>query len=417
MHIIFFDTPTLRDNLKPFTLTRPISEIRSGILTMAQKWTHRLSPHNQYSNFTEGYLQKKYPLQASGADHLLFINASVYPEEALQQAITQMEEGQALRQGELLIAVYTSADQLNEIGNQQHDRPYKEAFEALTSMLSHCQNVEYNPPIQQLTQPWHIFLQNAAQIKADYELITKNRQSAKLDDPHTILYGKKEDIFIEEGVSVRASVLNAETGPIYLGKNATVHENAVIKGPFAMLEGSHVNIGSKIREATTLGPHSKLGGEVKNVVIFGNSNKGHEGFLGNAVIGEWCNFGADTNASNLKNNYKPVKVWNYGTRRYEDSGELFCGLMMGDHSKCGINTMFNTGTVVGVSANVFGTGYPEKFIPSFSWGGVGESSIYRIEKALEVAQHVVQRRGLQLSEADTEILEYIYEHRQAEWKK
>lgn len=417
MHLIFFDTPIIRDNLKPFTLTRPIAEIRSGILTMRDKWVRRLGSSHQPAYFTESYLQKKYPLQSSGADTFLFINASIYPDEVLQQAVAQLAEGQALRQGTLLIAAHASPNQLNTLGHQGYDTPYKEAYEQLINIFSPLQNVEYNPQLQQLTQPWHIFLHNAEQIKADFDLITRNRQSAQLDDPHTVVYGKQEDIFIEEGVSIRASILNAEAGPIYLGKNATIHENAVIKGPFAMLEGSHVNIGSKIREATTIGPHSKLGGEVKNVVIFGNSNKGHEGFLGNSVIGEWCNFGADTNASNLKNNYKPVKVWNYGTQGYEDTGELFCGLMMGDHSKCGINTMFNTGTVVGVSANVFGTGYPGKFIPSFSWGGIEESSIYRIEKALEVAQHVVQRRGLQLSEADTEILRYIYEHRQAELEK
>lgn len=406
MHLIFFDTPFIRDNLKPFTLTRPIAEIRVGILTIAEKWRKRLTQHIQdYGYFTEAYLQKKYPLNI--AEDTLLINASVCPDASVQKAITQLSSGHILKQGELIVAARIPADKLKMLSVQKSS--YQESYARLLDVLASYPSVEYNEPLNLITQPWHIFLQNGEQIKVDFDLLTENRQSATIDDPHTIVYGNTEDIFIEEGVSVKASILNAETGPIYLGKGATIHENAVIKGPFAMLEGAHVNAGSKIREATTIGPHSKLGGEVKNVVVFGNSNKGHEGFLGNSVIGEWCNFGADTNASNLKNNYKSVSIWNYGTHRYEDTGELFCGLMMGDHSKCGINTMFNTGTVVGVFANIFGTGYPEKFIPSFTWGGTGENSRYQIEKALEVAHHVLQRRGIELSETDLDILKYIYE--------
>lgn len=234
-----------------------------------------------------------------------------------------------------------------------------------------------------------------------------------MEDPHTILY-HPENIFIEEGVLVKAAVINAEDGPVYIGKNATIHEHAIIKGPFAMLEGAHINMGSKIREGTTVGPYCKVGGEVKNVVFFANSNKGHEGFLGNAVIGEWCNFGADTNASNLKNNYKPVRLWHYGSRSYENTEILFCGLMMGDHSKCGINTMFNTATVVGVSANIFGSGFSPKFIPSFTWGGIQQSEVYDFQKALEVAKTVVARRGMELPEADEAILKHIFENRHHE---
>lgn len=413
MHLIFFDTPVARDNLKPFTLTRPIAEIRVGILTITEKWVKRLSQHiRNHSYITEAYLQKKYSL--SSAEDNLLINASVCPDASVQKMITQLSSGHILKQGELIIAARIPVDKLKMLSMKAS---YKESYAQLLDTLSSYPSVEYSEPLSLITQPWHIFLQNGEQIKSDFELLTKNRKSAHIDDRHTIIYGNQEDIFIEEGVSVRASILNVETGPIYLGRNATIHENAVIKGPFAMLEGAHVNIGSKIREATTIGPHSKLGGEVKNVVVFGNSNKGHEGFLGNSVIGEWCNFGADTNASNLKNNYKSVSIWNYGTHCYEDTGELFCGLMMGDHSKCGINTMFNTGTVVGVFANIFGTGYPEKYIPSFSWGGIEESSVYRIDKALEVAHHVLRRRGLQLSEAEADILKYIYEHRNTELEK
>ncbi|WPP48990.1 putative sugar nucleotidyl transferase [Catalinimonas niigatensis] len=415
MHLIFFDTPVIRDNLKPFTFTRPMAEIRVGILTIAEKWRKRLELHAQeHAYITETYLQKKYPFNI--ADDNLLINASVCPDISVQKAVTQLASGHILKQGNLIIAARISADALRALDNH-YALSFLQVHEQLMNRVAAYPSVQYTESLTLITQPWHIFLQNGEQIKVDFDLLTQNRKSAAIADPYTIVYGNPQNIFIEEGVSVRASILNAETGPIYLGKNATIHENAVIKGPFAMLEGAHVNIGSKIREATTIGPHSKLGGEVKNVVVFGNSNKGHEGFLGNSVIGEWCNFGADTNASNLKNNYKHVSMWNYGTHRYEDTGELFCGLMMGDHSKCGINTMFNTGTVVGVFANIFGTGYPEKFIPSFSWGGIGESSIYQIEKALEVAHHVLQRRGLQLSEAEVDILKHIYEYRSSELEK
>jgi len=409
MNLIFFEVPRYRDNLKPFTLTRPIAEIRLGILSLAEKWEKHLKVevlNNGY--FTDQYLQAKFPLHS--AEHSIYINASLCPSPALVEAINQLKEGQLLEKDGELLAICPTSAHTSTLGELRHE-VYTEKFAKLTAMVETYEKQSYTEHAFLLTQPWQIFLENGEQIKADYQLIATGRTSANIEDPHTIYYGKPEDIFIEEGVSIRASILNAENGPIYLGKGATIHENAVIKGPFAMLDNSHVNIGSKIREATTIGPHSKLGGEVKNVVVFGNSNKGHEGFLGNSVIGEWCNFGADTNASNLKNNYKPVKIWNYGTHRYEDTGELFCGLLMGDHSKCGINTMFNTGTVVGVFANIFGTGYPEKFIPSFSWGAVTETAPYRIEKALEVARDVLKRRGITLSEEEADILRYIYEHR------
>lgn len=415
MHLIFFDTPVARDNLKPFTLTRPVAEIRVGILTISEKWLRRLSPEVEEKHFlTENYLQSKYPLYVT-EDNVL-INASVCPDASVQQAVAQLASSHTLKQGELIIAARVPAAYLNPL-NAQQTLSYPERYAQLMESIAHYPSIQYKDALNLITQPWHIFLQNGRQIKTDFDLLTAHRKSAAISDPHTIVYGNKQHIFIEEGVSIRASVLNAEDGPIYLGKNATIHENAVIKGPFAMLEDAHVNIGSKIREATTIGPHSKLGGEVKNVVVFGNSNKGHEGFLGNSVIGEWCNFGADTNASNLKNNYKPVSIWNYGTHAYEDTGELFCGLMMGDHSKCGINSMFNTGTVVGVFSNIFGTGYPDKFIPSFTWGGVEESSVYQVEKALEVAHTVLQRRGMTLSETDVQILTYIYAHRPEELEK
>jgi UDP-N-acetylglucosamine diphosphorylase/glucosamine-1-phosphate N-acetyltransferase len=414
MNLILFDHPVLRNNLKPFTFTRPVAGIRCGIYTLGEKWHNHLASLtdiSQTSYLTERYLSEKYPLIIE-EDNLL-VNASYCANSPLAEEVSALQKEQMLVQDGQLIAARISGNSLLRMAEEEQ---YEVVYRQLEQAVTGFEKKEHQHTSILLAHVWDIFLQNGDQITADFEYVRQGRSSQEIHDPHTIVYGDKHQIFIEEGVSIRASILNAENGPVYIGKNATVHENALIKGPFALLEGSHVNAGSKIREATTIGPFSKLGGEVKNVVVFGNSNKGHEGFLGNAVIGEWCNFGADTNASNLKNNYKPVKVWNYGKRAMEDSGELFCGLIMGDHSKCGINTMFNTGTVVGVSANIFGCGYPPTFIPSFTWGGIEESSIYQVDKALEVAQNVMQRRGLKLSAAEEFILRHIAEQRPQELK-
>lgn len=411
MNLIFFDHPDYRTQLKPFTLTRPVAEIRCGILTLGEKWQHRLTAVatvEGVSYLTEDYLSGSYPIRI-GADNLL-VNAAFCADAALVQEAAGLEAGQVLVQQQELIAARVPGDWLEE---WQGD---KLNTHALLEKVYAYEKLAYQDAPTAIRHLWDIFLQNGDQIAQDFALITDGRSSQPIADTHTIVYGDPKDIFIEEGADIKASILNAEGGPIYIGKQATVHENAVVKGPMALMEGSHINAGSKIREATTIGPYSKLGGEVKNVVVFGNSNKGHEGFLGNSVVGEWCNFGADTNNSNLKNNYQPVKLWNYGSRAFEDTGELFCGLMMGDHSKCGINTMFNTGTVVGVSANIFGAGYQPKFIPSFSWGGAEGSSVYRLDKALEVARNVMQRRGKTLTEQDMAVLKHIFAHRSDEMK-
>ena len=411
MNLIFFDHPTYKTQLKPFTLTRPAAEILCGILTLGEKWKKRLAAEaavEEVSCLTETYLSGLYPTRI-GSDNLL-VNAAFCADAALVQEAARLNAGQVLVQQQELIAARINGDLLKE---WQGDKINTNAF--LKKVLS-CEKREYHDSLTVIRHVWDIFLQNGEQIAQDFALITEGRESSTITDPHTIVYGKSKDIFIEEGADIKASILNAEGGPIYIGKQATVHENAVVKGPMALMEGSHINAGSKIREATTIGPYSKLGGEVKNVVVFGNSNKGHEGFLGNSVVGEWCNFGADTNNSNLKNNYQPVKLWNYGSRTFENTGQLFCGLMMGDHSKCGINTMFNTGTVVGVSANIFGAGYQPKFIPSFSWGGPEDSSVYRLDKALDVAHSVMQRRGKILTEPDIAMLTHIFENRSGEMK-
>lgn len=414
MHIVFFDLQPLFDSLKPFTLTRPIAQIRVGIWHIEEKWKNYLSRQisiQKAAYITEPYLQGKFPFHC-GDDNLL-INGGICPDQYLIEAVSQLKPGSVLKQDEHIIAVRIPGSSLQKLKEQLDDTSFARFESVLDSTIRGYQAVTHHPDFVSIQHKWEIFQHNAGQIEADFNQIKKLGTSSRISDPHTIIYNP-ENVFAEEGASVKAAIINAEEGPVYIGKNATIHENATIKGPFAMLEGAHVNMGSKVREGTTVGPYSKIGGEVKNVVFFANSNKGHEGFLGNAVIGEWCNFGADTNASNLKNNYKAVRLWHYGSKSYEDTGTLFCGLMMGDHSKCGINTMFNTGTVVGVSANIFGSGYTPKFIPSFTWGGIHQNELYRFEKALEVATTVLERRGIPLPEEDKHILKHIFEHRHEE---
>ncbi len=413
MQLIFFDDPLVRQTLKPFTLTRPVAQVRVGIWQMDEKWQRRLSAQVSVPNpayLTETYLQEKFPFICQ-QDNLL-LNGAVCPGDALAAAVSRLPPRTLLKAGQQTIAVRLTGEALTQLKDRLDQTSYADFNTVWEEHLAGYATVSFQDDVVSIQNLWDIFQQNGAQIEADFSHLKKHRTSAPITDPHTVVY-HPDNVFAEEGVSVRASVINAEDGPVYLGKNATVHENAVIIGPFAMLEGSHVNIGSKIREATTIGPYCKVGGEVKNTVFFANSNKGHEGFLGNAVVGEWCNFGADTNASNLKNNYKPVQIWHYGTKSYQDTGTLFCGLMMGDHSKCGINTMFNTGTVVGVSANIFGSDYPPKFIPSFTWGGV-QQQVYDLAKALEVARAVMLRRGLPLTEADCTILTHVFNNRKEE---
>lgn len=414
MHIIFFDLPQTRDSLKPFTLTRPIAQIRVGIWTIADKWVNRLSHQiliDKTGYLTESYLQEKFPLQ-SGQDNLL-IDGSICPDAQLIASISQLSPGCVLRRNDKIIAVCIPEEDLQKLKRRLASISYTQFESVLHESMAGYQSKAYQSDFVAIQYNWDIFQNNTEQIAADFSWITSHRTSAGIDDPHTIVYNP-DNIFVEEGVSIKASIINAEEGPVYIGRNATVHENAVIKGPFAMLEGAHINIGSKIRDATTVGPYCKIGGEVKNTVFFANSNKGHDGFLGNAVVGEWCNFGADTNCSNLKNNYKPVSIWHYGTKSYKNTGLLFCGLMMGDHSKCGINTMFNTGTVVGVSSNIFGSDYTPKFIPSFTWGNIHQQEVYDFQKALEVAKNVIERRGMALNKADEAILQHIFEHREQE---
>ncbi len=313
------------------------------------------------------------------------------PDEKIFNAIKALKEGEYLTREGILLAANVN---------------FLPFYEELESFFTAFVKIEYANTIQIVRNNWDIFVLNGNQIRADFTLFD-SKDSHAIEDQHTIVYNK-ENIFIEKGVKIRAAILNAESGPIFIGKNAEIQEGSVIKGPFALCEGAVINMGAKMRGDTTIGPYSKVGGEINNSVIFGYSNKAHDGFLGNSVIGEWCNLGADTNTSNLKNNYSNVKVWSYLFNDYIDSDRQFCGLMMGDHSKAGINTMFNTGTVVGVNANIFGGGFPPKFIPSYAWGGSEGFQRFEFDKAMQVASKVMERRNIMLENEDYEILKYVY---------
>jgi UDP-N-acetylglucosamine diphosphorylase/glucosamine-1-phosphate N-acetyltransferase len=317
----------------------------------------------------------------------IMINASYIPNEALVNQIKNLKENQAIFDGDTMVAFYSLEDQEIDFNT--------------------FKTVKLKGTLLKVETTWDIFSKNGEAIEADFKLLTANRISAPI--PEQTVAFNSEAIFIEDGAELPLCVLNATNGPIYIGKNTEIMEGSMVRGPFALCEGSTLKMGTKIYGPTTVGPYSKVGGEVNNSVFFGYSNKGHDGFLGNSVIGEWCNLGADTNNSNLKNNYAEVRLWSYETENFAKTGLQFCGLMMGDHSKCGINTMFNTGTVVGVSANIFGSGFPRNFIPSFSWGGAKGFSTYRTTKAFEVAVEVMKRRDFEFSIQESAILEHVFE--------
>jgi len=387
MALILFDDQS-RDNLLPLTFTRPVSGLRVGILTIAEKWEHDLGTRS--TPLTSSYLQGKFPCHEE--DDNLYVNGMLLPESGVVEAIGKLQVEQALAKEGLLLAA-RSRESHGE--NFAPDRwiPVAQEFKGEVALVNY---------------PWQIFRLNQQEIEADFTRVTAGRESEKLSA--TIRVDMPGNVFVEPGFRGGYFTLNASMGPIYLGAESEIMEGSVIRGPFALCEGAVVKMGARIYGPTTIGPFSKVGGEINNSVLQANSNKAHDGFLGNSVIGEWCNLGADTNNSNLKNNYAEVKIWNYPSGRFISSGNQFCGLIMGDHSKCGINTMFNTGTVVGVSANIFGPGFPDSFIPSFSWGGAGGMTEYRLEKALETASLVMERRDLKLSREEKAILEYIFQY-------
>lgn len=386
MGIILFDD-NAHHNLRPLTFTRPVADLRIGILTIAEKWSKYLNL--PYSFLTRPYLQEKFPVTTD--DKNIFINGSFCPDELLLEAIDKLEQGHALKYNDLLVAVKLGlTDAVNFSASGNYDVATQVAHEPVV--------IQY---------PEDLFRKNDVELRKDFQLLTKGRTSATVSSTNVVI---GDDFFAEEGAEAECSTFNTKNGPIYLGKNTSVWEGVHIRGGFALCNNSQIKMGAKIYGATTVGPFSRVGGEINNSVIWGYSSKGHEGFLGNAVMGEWCNIGADSNNSNLKNNYAEVKLWDYATSHFRKTGLQFCGLIMADHAKCGINTMFNTGTVVGVSANVFGAGYPPNFIPDFAWGGVHGSETYTLKKMFETAEKVFERRpGRVFDETERKLLEKVFE--------
>ena len=368
---INLDDNGLHLRFAPLTLTRPVGNLRMGILTNDERWKAFL-PDAEIGFTTEKYLSKKF----SSVENGIRVNAAIIPNDEIVAAVMHLENNTALYLNELLLA---------ENGVASSKIQFKGEIPVI------------------IENRWDLYEKNDLVLKADFELITTGRKSQKLSKSNTVI-GSSELIFLEEGAKVEASILNTSSGPIYIGKDAEIMEGSIVRGPLAMCEHSALKLGTKIYGATTLGPHCKVGGEVNNSVFQAYSNKGHEGFVGNSLIGEWCNLGADTNTSNLKNNYGNVSTYTYETEKEEKTNVQFMGITMGDHSKCGINTMFNTATVIGVSCNIYGADFPPKFIPSFSWGGSAGFVPFKFEKAVEYANNMMERRGLKLSEEEVEIL-------------
>lgn len=371
--MILFDDLIHWQNLLPLTYTRSVAECRVGILTIHEKW-ERLLGMDVAIDYAVDYLRS----EKIKSDKLRVIS-NVLPDQKLAKAIQELSENQVLMYQNLEIA--------------SNDR------------LGNATRIEYEGELEFINYPWHIFLFAEREIRSDFNLLTANRQSGNISNSNRLI---GDQIFVEEGAKINCAILNSEHGPIYVGKNAEIMEGAMIRGPFSLGENSQVKMGAKIYGATAIGPGCKVGGEITNSIFFANSNKAHDGYVGNSVIGEWCNLGADTNSSNLKNNYDSVDIYNYVERNFIASNQQFLGLIMGDHSKSSINTMFNTGTVVGVCSNIVGTGFPNKHIPSFSWCISGRIKLYDIEKALETIRIVFGRRGKSLDEHSESVLRHIH---------
>ena len=386
MNYILYDGPH-RETLLPLTFTRPVAGIRIGITTIREKWENYLG--QEISHLTQDYLQKKFTL-VKGNENIV-IDGSVLPNDGLVGQIKSLKHGQALVNEGRLLAANVSQQQLT-------GDPFQYDFE-MVHTETECISIQ---------NPWDVFKYNAEAIKDDFERLTSGRISSPFGDKVWVS-GNPGLIFIEKGADIKYAYFNTENGPIYIGKNAKVMEGSKIRGPFALCENATLKMDAKIYEGTTIGPYSKVGGEISNSVVFGYSSKSHDGYMGNSVIGEWCNLGADTNTSNLKNTYENVKAWSYAENSFVDTGTQFCGLIMGDHSKTGINTMFNTGTVAGVFCNIFGEGYQRNFIPSYSWGGTHGFKLYDKNRLLKVAEAVMKRRELTLTDEEKEILLHLHD--------
>lgn len=383
MNIVLFDDIEW-ENLRPLTLNKPFAELRMGIFTFKERWQKLIE--GNYSYYTKDYLSKKYPIENS--DINTFINPAFFPTESLVQSIQNLKENETIWFDNQMIVGKFSFEDFEQRKNSSNKKEFREE-------------------IIHINYLWDLFSQNDHAIRYDFKLITNGRKSQPISETNGVM--NAENIFLEEGAVVEYAVLNAKEGPIYIGKNAEVMEGSLVRGSLALCENAKLNLGAKIYPGTTIGPYCKVGGEINNSILMGYSNKGHDGFLGNSVLGEWCNLGADTNNSNLKNNYSEIKVWDYEAKDYISTGLQFCGLMMGDYSKSAINTQFNTGTVVGMSANVFDAGFPPKFIPSFSWGGGKDSEKFDLEKSFDSIERMMERRKKVLTREEKIIIEYIFQ--------
>ncbi|MBL6950482.1 MAG: GlmU family protein [Bacteroidales bacterium] len=387
MNYILFDESIVRTNLLPLAFMRPVADIRVGILTIREKWEKYLGVKT--SSLTDGYLSQKFPIIKE--DNNILINGSVCPDAAMVKAIENLQHDQTLAYDDTIIAIRVTAKDL--------DAPGESSSEGI-------EEVELKKAPLKISHTWDIFSKNDLALREDFSLITKGRKSQPLSDTNHV-FGAK-NIFIEKGARVECAILNATDGPIYIGADANVMEGAMLRGPVAVCEGTQIKMGAKIYGASTFGPECRIGGEVNNSVFFGYGNKAHDGFVGHSVISEWCNLGADTNTSNLKNTYDEIRVWSYGKMTFVNTHLQFCGLIMGDHSKSSIDSMFNTGSVVGINANIFGSGFSRNFIPSFSWGSTAGHSVYDLNKAIEVAAAVYKRRNKVFDETEENLLRSVH---------
>lgn len=383
MDVILFDGAA-HQSLWPLTATKPVAKLRIGIFTIEEKWNYYLDTNIGVR--TKGYLNAKF--NAFEEEASLGIYAGVLPTLALVKSIKSLPKGQILIKDGQVIAL----------------SPMPSSNANMDDVLAGMKMVEFSGELDFIDHPWDIFTHNHNEIVKDFEIVKVTKEEIQIDDTNKVIGNQ---LFVEKGAKVSCAIINTLEGPVFISKNAEVLEGSLIRGSLALCENAVLKMGAKVYGGTTIGPYSKVGGEVGNSVIQGYSNKGHDGYLGNSVLGEWCNLGADTNTSNLKNNYGEVKAWDYTEKEILGTGLQFCGLIMGDHSKSGINTMFNTGTVVGICANVYGSGFPPKFIPSFSWGGADGFETYKIEKAFEVAEKVMERRKIEFTKEDQEILKNI----------
>ncbi len=388
MNYILFGAQA-RNHLLPFTFLRPVADIRVGMLTIREKWERLLGAKT--STLTEPYLVDKYSMVRE-SDNML-INASVIPDPVLIEEIGRLEHNQTLISGDILIAHRVRSEDIDNLG---------------VDILEDVEPMHTQSNIKKLFQLRDIVVLNEQQIEPDIKLVTAGRESQFIPDHVRVM--NPENVFIEPGAKLDMAMINASGGPVYIGKDAHVMDGALIKGPVGIGEGSVVRMGAKIYEGSSIGPYCKVGGEMMSSVIFGYTNKAHDGFLGHSVIGEWCNLGADTNTSNLKNNYDEVRLWDYAEESFVNTGMMFCGTFMGDHTKCGINTMFNTGTVIGVNAMIFGAGFMRNFIPSFSWGSVSGFTTFNIDKAVRVARRMYARRNKEFTVIDEQILKNVFDH-------